>query len=186
MAIQLIFLACAVLTPITILAEAGLIATWNRWYFTRGVMVLRWGVPADHTPPTRSIDGALNNRARSPGITTWLVFTPFNDSTYGFRERILPVRPLMYTPVMRGLLILDPANGQVVVKGFLYWSLIPLTLALATSSLLPNPVAPPIFVVGLLMVVAIIYLFQALRFVGVARDAAYVWSLSATNEGPAS
>jgi hypothetical protein len=183
--ISLIFLASAVLTPLVFILEVVLSTTWNRHYFTHGIPLLAWSMPSPAAPPARPIDEAMNDPARSSGFAQALVFKRLDLLTYAFRERF-QVRPLAYSPVMRGLLVLRPANARVEVRGYLNWTAIAFALAFGSSALLPQPVAPIWFGAAILAVAATIAVVQIVRFIGVAREAAHLWeTLSASIESAA-
>jgi hypothetical protein len=175
--IPLIFLASAVLTPLVFIVEVALSATWNRHYFTHGIPVLTWSTPSPAAPPARPIDEAMNDPARSSGLAQALVFKRLDSLRYAFREAF-QLRPLAYSPVIRGLLVLKPANGRVEVRGYLNWTVIPFALAFGSSALLLQPVAPIWFGAAILAVAIALAAVQVVRFVGVAREAAYLCKVS--------
>jgi hypothetical protein len=82
----------------------------------------------------------------------------------------------MYTPVMRGLVVLDHERGHIVVKGFPYYSAIMFFITFAFSALIDDPIVPIPFIIAVPVVFAFLYIIQAVRFIGVAREAAQIWS----------
>jgi hypothetical protein len=155
--------------------ETFLVATWNRRYLTSGLPILVWRVSVQANPLTRSIQNALINRSRSR-LAAPLLFRQVSINAYVFRERFPAFRLFMYTPIMRCLVVLDHERAHVVVKGFPYYSAIMFFITFGFSAFIDDPIVPIPFIIAIPAVFAVLYIIQAVRFIGVAREAAQIWS----------
>ncbi|HEX8990267.1 MAG TPA: hypothetical protein VF784_01190 [Anaerolineales bacterium] len=159
------------------LAEAALRAAWSRAYFTGGLplVVLRIPVPSHH----RNLPsvGRLEAGFGSAWISS-LVFREIASNTYAFRTRYFELPLIRVGALMHGMLLFDPDNSQVVMKGFANWDLLCFSIIWPGVFLLP-----PEFVLFKLaalgffaLVIASVFLFDIPRYTRVAWFAAEAWA----------
>jgi hypothetical protein len=173
------------------LADIILNATWNRMYFTTGlpIFIMRVPVNSQHTGiPHNSIRLSADIQPNTPDYSRLkeefqsdlvgsLTFKEIDTNKFGFREKLIQFRLMRYSPLMHGLLIFDNDNSQVIVKGFINW--FPLCLSLVwlipviTSS---DHIISLGFIVFFILVMGLIYGIQSSRFIKVATFAAQAWS----------
>jgi hypothetical protein len=170
---------------ITALAETFVSATWKDVYFNRGVLVInkRLHVDLRHTNiPSRVL---FEERFKSNwfSFTRSLKFKELSPNIYAFREGMF-VRSLS---AVHGVLIFDYENSQVIVKGFvnwtifffwLMWLIFPPLLWLSGALTFYDP--PGFIIVVYLFVtlpnLGIPYLIDYVRLSDVANFAAQSWS----------
>ena len=169
------FLLSSLIFLFSFVMETFLVATWNRRYLLSGIPILVWRVSVQTNPLTPSIQYSLTNRFKS-SLAAPLLFKQVSNNTYVFREKFSAFRPLIYTPVMRGIVVLDLERAHVVVKGFPYYSAIMFFITFAFSALIDDPIVPIPFIIAIPVLFAVLYIIQTVRFIGVAREAAQLWS----------
>ena len=169
------FLLSSLILLFSFVMETFLVATWNRRYLLSGIPILVWRVSVQTNPLTPSIQYSLTNRFKS-SLAAPLLFKQVSNNAYAFREKFPAFRPLIYTPVMRGLVVLDLEKAYVVVKGFPYYSAIMFFITFVFSALIDDPIVPIPFIIAIPVVFVVLYIIQTVRFIGVAREAAQLWS----------
>jgi len=175
---------------ITSIVEIVLSARWNKQYFSAGVSIFAFHIQVDehhaNTPSCR----LLEDNFRSSGFllrNTSLLFKELDINTIGFRESLLQFG--RWYSIMHGLLIFDDVNNQVVVKGFLNWVelclsiiwiiIVPFLWLLNADSLLLNTEdrSTALLYFGLIFVILGIFCsIDYFRFSRVAKFAAQAWS----------
>jgi hypothetical protein len=170
---------------ITGLTETFVSATWKEVYFNRGVLVINKRLPVDlhHSNiPSRVL---LEKQFES----TWfsfsrsLKFKELGPNTYAFRESMFG-RSLS---AVHGVLVFDYESNQVVVKGFInwtifcFWGMWLIFPPLLWFSGLLTFYDPPEFIIGVYLFVTlpnlgIPYLIDYVRLSELANFAAQSWS----------
>jgi hypothetical protein len=113
-----IWLVCVVLTVAVAGGEAFLLSFWVPAYFRTGVRVVRTAV---HLP---AADVDLADLADECGATLFrprLAFRQISSSEVAFQEAALPPTLWSPIPVLRGLVLIDPARRRAEVVGILLW-----------------------------------------------------------------
>lgn len=168
-------------TILLAIAELGVSLFWVRKPWTLAPPIFRSTrrvIPgAARLPPATEIQTAF-----PAGMLPQLVFRQFDDNTVAFRESYLPrFFAFNYTPLMRGIIRFNRMNGSIEVTGYGYWWTI--TFVVLFTSTFLDAGAPEIprdsgFNAVLLaffgVLLASLYLVQALRFWGVAKEAAEI------------
>jgi hypothetical protein len=172
---------------LSLLADIFCAVTWNKTYFTSGLMIFVKRIPVNRRHTNIPHSSLFEEMFHSNWVSSF-TFKELDGSTYGFREKMLQFRLMRYTPVMHGLLTFDTDSGQVIVKGFANWyalafSLIWLGMPVLflilnwsiksiTFSLLTALGA----IVSLSLIMGILYWTQSSRFSKVASFAAKSWA----------
>src|SRR5574341_185761 len=161
--------------------------TWNKAYFTSGLMIFVKRIPISHWH-TNIPDLSLFENKFHSNVTSSLTFKEIESLSYGFREKAFQFKWISYSPLMHGLLTFDTHHGQVIVKGFANWYALAFSLmwlgllvsffisawldgnATFFLPILLGAVAFFTFVMGIL------YWIQASRFLNIASFAAQAWS----------
>ncbi len=152
------------------LIEALLSGFWAPFYF-------RWGIPVfsrtllytggGHGP----IDPDVLSKACARRILPSIVFHGIGPEEIAFRERLLQLTLLTYTPVMHGLIRFDESNRTVIVTG--HANAFPLCfLAMAVVFCLSGPAVggfKVFFLVPVVLVLGVLYAVQARRFNGICK-----------------
>jgi hypothetical protein len=171
--------------------EVILSARWNKKYFTLGVSIFVLRVPVKNHHSNIPSPALLESNFKSSGVirNTSLLFQEIDLNTMGFRETLLQFG--RNYSIMHGLLIFDTKNSQVMVKGFLDWTILyfsllwilggPLVglLSLITSSRPMPDESISFFALGCSMMLVILGVFCSIdyfRFSRVAKFAAEAWS----------
>ena len=153
----------------TIAAEILLSGTFFKPYFMVGLPIF-WretGCDGNMDPPLEfQLEDAIPTSSFAP-----LVFRKLDDERYGFRESagFGGLFKLNYTPLMHGLLTFDSERKRVRVIGLANWY--PIVLVAWGISVNHDP-WDPVFVLGGIAVVAVLYFIQARRFREVGEIAA--------------
>ena len=172
------------------LIESFFSITWNKTYFTFGLMIFVKRIPVNNWH-TNIPSLALFEKEFHSAVISSLNFKELDAFSYGFREEIFEVKWIRTGGFMHGLLIFDTKNSQVIVKGFASWSALVFSFillsgftffivqilldeGLAISALRPlGNIGYSILFTVLFM--WIIHLFQSSRFINVASFAAQSW-----------
>ena len=156
------------------LIEVFLWGTFNRFYFTIGIVILRHEVRASSAAVIPAA-GELESRLGGSVLPS-LVFRPLYSGQYAFRERVWSgFFRLGYTPVMHGLLVFDRTTSRVRVLGLANWFMLGFAgFIIYVAYSLGVPGIP--IIVFLVVLLGAIYVIQARRFREVANVAAAYWS----------
>ena len=166
---------------LSMLAEAILSGTWNKWYLTSGLPLFIMRIPVNLRYTNIPLPHQFEEKFRS-SLTYSLVFKEIEPNTYGFFENCWEFRIGRYSPLMRGLLFFDFVNNQVVVKGFANWSVLLFSLTwlgVVFIGFMQFPRANWIalaFISFFALVLGILYWIQYYRFSQVAMFAAEKWA----------
>ena len=176
---------------VTGLIETFLSATWNRFYFNSGILafVRNTQVNIHHSNiPSCTL---VNNKFGSGclNLAGSLRFKELSSNVYGFRESLFPFGRMS---ILHGLLIFDDENNQVIVKGFLDWTVFcfvliwlivpPLAWLLGyISTHEPIGLVALIYFGVVLFNLVIFYLSNFFRYSAVATFATESWSRKYTN-----
>ena len=108
---------------ILLIVEIVLTAKWDKRYFRIGIPIFVFHVPVKNHHTNIPSCMLLENHFRSSGFirNTSLHFKELDSNVMGFRESLLQFG--RWYSIMHGLLIFDNVNSQVVVKGFLDWTI---------------------------------------------------------------
>jgi hypothetical protein len=153
---------------------------WSRMFFSFSLPIFVSRIPMDSHRMTIPSQVQLESHFHSPWIAS-MIFKEIDTNVYGFREEIILLfkksSAFQYVSLMHGKLYFDPSTEQVVVKGFINWSITCIVVFLIAALILfPN------HWVGLLMISLIVfalgysYSHQADRFSKVAEVSAQIWS----------
>jgi hypothetical protein len=179
---------------VSLLADTFCALTWNKAYFTSGLMIFIKSIPI-HRWHTNLPHPSLFEKTFHADWVASFTFRELDEMSYGFREKMLQFRFIRYTPLMHGLLAFDTDNGQVVVKGFANWYALVfslmwlgmLMLFLILNWSIENILFNLLIVLGAIaffaLVMAILYWIQSSRFSKVASFAAESWSRKFVRDG---
>jgi hypothetical protein len=151
------------------LTELWLMATWHPGYWRSGIAIWRSRVDLPLTISVSDLATRLTQRYR----TAWVVpirFEPIGAQQLAFREQLIQLSPLTYTPVMRGTLMFVNSGKQLLLEGRLYWTtplvllVLPLVVLLLTSSL----IYAALFAGLGLAITGVCYAVQRVRFARIA------------------
>ena len=183
---------------LSLLADIIFTYTWNKTYFTSGLMIFIKRIPA--TPYTNvpfrqsrmNIPDKSLFEKRFRSDSDWLsslTFMEIDACSYGFHGKLFELK-MRQSSIMHGVVIFDADNNQVVVKGFADWSVLVFGLVWSTVSIfflihtlfvsseivLFDVLFPlgAIFIFTLIVVFS--YLLQSSRFSKIALFAVQVWS----------
>jgi len=111
-------------TGLLAMIEAIQSGTWNKRYFTTGLLIFSKRIPTESQHNDIPSYSQLERRFHSSSNwTRSLAFRPIAANTYGFRhEALFEFRPTRISQLMHGMLFFDSENSEVVVKGFAPWS----------------------------------------------------------------
>src|SRR4029079_2550212 len=122
------------------LIETILSLTWNRFYFTIGVPILRIDLQAFSPGAPVPTSAALEVRVAESRFPP-MVFRQLASDSYGFRERAWGgFLRFSYTPVMHGLLQFDKLGARVRFTGLLNWFVVVFTAVFVLPFTLRWPV----------------------------------------------
>ncbi len=173
--------------PIIGVVEMVLSARWHKMYFTTGVPIFVFRIPvqAHHTNVPSCV--LLENNFKSSGCirNTSLLFEELDANTMGFRESLLQFG--RWYSVMHGLLVFDAQNSQVIVKGFVDWTIAyfsllwivgsPLFWLLGFMGLRDEPIEIIAFGYSIIFIIMGVFCsIDYFRFSQVAKFAAQAWS----------
>jgi len=103
------------------LAEASIAGLWYPPYYRSGVPVFKKQFHLPSVISTKLNIDRLDSEFQS-GFTSSIVFHEIGNDEYAFREALLQIRFLSYTPLMHGQILIEPRRGIVTVVGRLYWT----------------------------------------------------------------
>ena len=170
---------------ITALAEAFVSVTWKEVYFSRGILIINKQLYVDfhHTNIPSRVLFEKRFKTNWFSFTRSLIFKELSPNTYAFREGMFR-RSLS---AVHGVIIFDFENNQVIVKGFVNWTIFCFWVMwlifppLLWFSGFMTFYDPPEFIIGVYLFVTlpnlgIPYLIDYVRLSKVANFAAYSWS----------
>jgi len=164
------------------LVDLILNGTWNKTYFTTGVVVFTRKIQVDKRHGNIPSLSRFNSQFQS-WWTNPIVFREIEPYTYGFRETLLTYRLFRYAPQMRGVMFFDFGNNQVVVKGFLnWWGVCELLIGIGVGFLFLDLTFTSIILFILIFVFGISFCIQYYRYSNVATFAAKAWTREYKNE----
>ena len=182
----LLIVALLGVTFLVMLTEAVLSGTWNKWYFTTGLLIFQRRIPVEPShysiPPCAQLETHFHSEWRRS-----LAFRQIAANMYGFREKLFEFRLTRGSQVMHGMLFFDSENREVVVKGFSDWLIVWLPLlgfggfaiqVVSVQGLAPLS-AMAMLGVGILVfavVLGLLFRAQYSRFSNVAAFAAHMWA----------
>ena len=114
------------------LVEASLAGLWYAPFYRSGLPVYKKQFYSPSVISTKLTIDRLDTEFQS-GFTSSIVFREIGEDEYAFREALLQIRFLSYTPLMHGHILIDPRRGIVTVVGRLYWTV----FSLASIALWP-------------------------------------------------
>lgn len=103
------------------LAEASFAGLWYAPFYRTGLPVYKKQFYLPSVISTKLSIDQLDAEFQS-GFTSSIVFREIGEDEYAFREALLQIRFLSYTPLMHGHILIDPRRGIVTVVGRLYWT----------------------------------------------------------------
>ncbi len=103
------------------LAEASLAGLWYAPFYRSGLPVYKKQFHFPSVISTKLSIDRLDTEFQS-GFTSSIVFREIGEDEYAFREALLQIRFLSYTPLMHGHILIEPHRGIVTVVGRLYWT----------------------------------------------------------------
>jgi hypothetical protein len=157
-----------------VIVETLALATWQPAYFRKGLRVFQQTVAYADEPPSQ-LDAeeftrkfCLTRKFYRRAATS-LEFRRLNESEIAFREPLFQ----FYTPVMHGLIRVDPTHRLVYVSGYANWTM----LAFVACILVIADVqfAAPISLVAVAIMGAI-YAYQAGLYRRVATHVAEIYA----------
>src|SRR5439155_12522087 len=92
------------------------------------------------------------------------LFHRLSASEVAFRERLFQLRFLNHTPIVRGLLELNPGSRFVMITGRLQWGVIPLALLSLLIPLAAGPIPGLIFPLVMALTVVILLAIDRAHF----------------------
>lgn len=108
-------------------------ATWAKWYFKYGIpMYKRIGfLKSDVLLPTDAehIQGIISDSSYTP-----ILVKDLGNHYFAFREKLFDISKANYTPLMHGLLAIDPLKREMKIIGFA--NFYPIFFALTILSLI--------------------------------------------------
>lgn len=147
--------------------ENILYAMWARWYFELGPRIFRLSVPINAT--VRLPISAENLQSLIPDSSyTKLLVKELADGKYAIREKGFEFSKMGYTPLMRGLLIVDQFSRTAKMEGLLNFYPIVFSFLVLAFALTFN-IAALIFLAFLAGLEYWIYSIQSKRFTDVLR-----------------
>ena len=165
-----------------LLVDLILNSTWNKTYFTTGVVIFTRKIKVDKRHSNIPAPSRFNSQFQS-GWTNPIVFREIELYTYGFREVLLAYRLFRYAPQMHGMLVFDFNNNQVVVKGFLnWWGVCELLMGIGVGFLFLDLTLTSIILFFIFFVFGISFWIQYYRYSNVATFAAKAWIREFKNE----
>jgi hypothetical protein len=154
--------------------EMILLATWNQFYFTVGLPIFIRQVQLKAFSFTPLDTGRMESEFKNwhaSFMRKSLDFKKFDTNLYAFRERLDPIG----IDIMRGILVFDQTQLQVIVKGYAnYWVIlwVLLNLVIFVWSIVSGELSRSILVGLLLIFPAIKYAFDTNIYSKVAQKAA--------------
>ncbi len=138
---------------------------WVQGYFRYGIPIFRIRAQSHANPRYANLIPDLSQAFRSRYLPD-IEFCAFSDQEIGFRERLLTFRLITYTPLMRGLINVDPLSRDVVMTGHLNWSIIVGIVVFARLFTLQGVEVEGQRILFSLMgvILASIYIIQAVRY----------------------
>jgi len=153
------------------LVESIVSGFWAPFYFRWGIPLYRRTIPyVSSRRPELDAEALTGKFARRAVVS--LVFQSLRPGYIAFRERIIQVTLIHYTPIMHGLIRLDDRDAAVTVVG--HANIWPLCFAAVWVSFCftEGMIAPArVLFLGILpLALGFCYAIQASRFSGVCRE----------------
>ena len=104
-------------------ADLILGTTWRKSYFTSGVLVFRQQISIEARHSNIPAPSLFEKRLPSCWMGSF-TFKELGFNQYGFRQKLFS---FTWNSVTHGLIVFDPENNLVTVKGYLNWLVISLT-----------------------------------------------------------
>ena len=169
------------------LIESVLSGTWNKIYFITGLPIFIMRIPVRLRHSNIPSPSQFETRFHSSLVSS-LVFHELELNTYGFREKFIEFRFIGYSPLMRGVLFFDFKNNEVVIKGFVNWSILYFSLiwlgGISVAAVQNRaPLIALMFTLFFALVIGLLYWIQHYRFSNVATFAAQAWSRKYLRDG---
>ena len=172
---------------LSVLVDLILSELWNKTYFTSGLPLfikkIPVGIPRTNIPPLSRFETEFRS-----SWTSSIAFKEIEQNIYGFREKSIEFRVIRYSPLMHGMILFDFDNNQVIVKGFVNWSILCFSLIwiggvvlIVTAKSSASFLIVLAFIVFFTLILGILYLIQYGQFTRVAEFAAKEWAIKHVN-----
>jgi len=152
------FLAIAVIA----LIEFILSAAWCRIYFHSGITLFSKSFSYSAKGSIR-FDAEVLSRKFKRAFTPSLVFHSFNHEEIAFREKMMEFTLINYTPLMHGVIRIDPSRKIVKVNGYSNWYAFGFLVAIILFDTLYTHHSIEIFLFAFL-IYGVLYLIQFYQF----------------------
>ncbi len=154
---------------IVVAAEVILSVTWNKVYFSMGIVIFSKGSVMPMTGGQSRNAAAFQSHFNDAFRGTRMLFHDIEPGMVAFREKMIEFRFMAfhYSPIMHGIIITETATGRVTVKGILNWTaIVILGIFIWTSfpilAMSWIELVFPVFILGLLL---LIYWIQFRRYI---------------------
>ncbi len=108
--------------------EMILSGLWVAPYFRYGIPIYFKTVPFCAVTSSSELSALLSGES-PPKWSPSQVFHPISDNQLAFREKVFESKiGVRYFPIMHGLIVVSPLERSIVVKGFLNWDAIALSV----------------------------------------------------------
>ncbi len=163
-----------------LIAESVLLAAWSPAYLRLRLVVLVARIPASPRGSTPPSVGEIEAKVTAEVGGPPMVFHSIEGGLQAFRERFFSFRIVQATPVMWGAIAYDFPGQVVLVRGYVYWSLVAFVVCWYTfliSFAMSSPV-PSVWLFSIVPVPLILLLYglQVRRFRRIGKAAAALWS----------
>ena len=98
--------------------EVSLLTFWVPWYLRRGIRVAREAVQMSSSG---ALIVALETKGAAGLLSSRLALRRLSEREVAFQEAGLPIALWSPIPVIRGIILADPANGRAEVRAVLLW-----------------------------------------------------------------
>lgn len=161
---------------VAILVELILSARWSSFYFTAGIPIYQRIIKAQPGIVRMPTAGEIKATIPDSGRSAPILVRRIGENRFAFREKLFHFG-IAYSPLMHGCITYNPANGEIIVRGYLDWYIVVFTCYfLFFSLLLPFDPVDVIILFCLLVVMAYIYWMQKKRYSQVGDAVRKLWT----------
>lgn len=134
---------------------------WVPVYFKTGIPLFTKSFQFTKGPSLSADDFSKTfNRTIVPPV----IFRKFSNSEIGFREKAFCFRPIIYAPVMRGLIRIDNIQRKTTITGYVNWFYVCLVAILIITSFF-DPWKPADLVISLVFLLPVLGIHYLIQFV---------------------
>ena len=151
-----------IIVLVVLVVEIILSATWNYFYFSKGIKIFTYKLQGinifDRIPSPETLSERF-----SKGWSGSFLFRAISPKEIAFREKMIELKLFTYTPVMHGIILIEPERREIKILGFINWWICGFAIiSIGMSQSIHKD--GYIFTIGAIGIIGLIYFIQSVRY----------------------